>query len=390
MSLTVKQVEKLIREAKPGATSDGDGLILRVTEGGTASWQYRFTIHGKRRLMGLGSCSVTTLAEARDKAAEARKLVAAGTDPLIVKEVVPEVKAATFNEVAADYIKAHRTGWKNAKHAQQWENTLRDYAAPVFGDMAVGDVTTALVLKALQPIWTAKPETAKRVRNRIELVIDSARAQGLFQGQNPATWRGHLDKLLPKRTKASKGHHAAMAYGALPTFYAKLQAERGSLSATALRLTILTACRTSEVLQADWSEVDLQARIWTIPGARMKAGREHRVPLSDEAMLLLESLPTREGWLFPGARKDKPLSGMAMTMCLRKIGHGDVTVHGFRSTFRDWAAEETHHANVVAEMALAHAVGSAVEAAYRRGDLLDKRRVLMSDWAAFCAGKVAA
>lgn len=384
LSLTVKQVEKLIREAKPGATSDGGGLVLRVTDKGSTSWQYRYTLYGKRRLMGLGSTNVVTLAEARDKAAEARKLVAAGVDPLSVSKEKPEAKIVMFDDAAADYIASQKAGWKSAKHAQQWQNTLRDYASPVFGHLPVGQIDTALVLKALTPIWSSKPETAKRVRNRIELVLDSARARGLLSGPNPAAWRGHLDKLLPKRTKASKGHHAAMAYAALPAFYQRLQSERESLSAKALALTILTATRTSETLQADWSEFDLQARIWTIPAKRMKSGREHRVPLSGEAVRLVESLPTRSGWLFPGARKGKPLSGMSMAMCLRKIGPDDVTVHGFRSTFRDWAAEETHHPNVVAEMALAHTVGNAVEAAYRRGDLLEKRKVLMNDWAMFC------
>lgn len=384
MELKVKQVEKLIREAKPGATSDGGGLRLLVTSAGSVSWQFRYSIGSKRRVMGLGSSNVVTLAEARNKAAEARRQVAAGIDPLTLSTAKAEAKVVTFDTAASDYISSHKAGWKSAKHAAQWANTLRDYVSPVFGHLPVGDVTTEMVLKVLTPIWTEKPETAKRVRNRIELIVDSAKARGMAAGDNPARWRGHLDKLLPKRTKASKTHHAAMPYAALPAFYQQLQSERESLSAKALALTILTATRTSETLQADWSEFDLQARIWTIPAKRMKAGREHRVPLSGEAVRLVESLPTRSGWLFPGARKGKPLSGMSMAMCLRKIRPGDVTVHGFRSTFRDWAAEETHHPNVVAEMALAHTVGNAVEAAYRRGDLLEKRKVLMNDWATFC------
>jgi integrase len=393
MGLTVKTVEKIIREGKAGATADGDGLYLRITPQGSSSWQFRYTIAGKRRLMGLGGCGDVGLAEARDLAAEARKKLKQGIDPLEAKiqdEATQQAKLVTFEDLARDYIKLHRAGWKNAKHIQQWENTLRDYAFPKFGRKPIQEVDTALVLDALKPIWQEKPETANRVRNRIELVIDSARAQGLYQGSNPAAWRGHLDKLLPKRSRASRAHHAAMDYRKLPEFYEKLQTERDSLSATALALTILTACRTSEVLLADWAEFDLDAALWTIPAERMKAGKVHRVPLSTEAMRLLQSLPQRAGLVFPGQRKDRPLSNMAMTMCLRKLKHTDLTVHGFRSTFRDWAAEETHYANIVAEQALAHVVGNAVEAAYRRGDLLDKRRALMEDWATYCTQKPAA
>lgn len=392
MALTVKQVEKIVREAKPGPTADADGLRLLVTVTGSASWQYRYTVNGKRRVMGLGSYTDVGLAQARELAADARKLVSQGIDPLSHKaqlEAEAKAKRLTFKDVADEYIKLHRPGWKNAKHAQQWVNTLAQYVHPKIGGKLIEEVDTAMILSILKPIWLDKPETANRVRNRIELVIDAARAQGIYPGPNPAAWRGHLDKLLPKRSKASKGHHAAMDYRSLPEFYARLQAERSSLSATALALTILTACRTSEVLLADWAEFDLEAALWTIPAHRMKAGRPHRVPLSDEALRLLESLPTREGLLFPGQRKGKPLSNMAMTMCLRKLNHGDLTVHGFRSTFRDWAAEETHYANIVAEQALAHIVGNAVEAAYRRGDLLDKRRAMMADWAAYCTTRPA-
>lgn len=389
MGLTVKQVEKIIREAKPGATADGEGLYLRITPQGSSSWQYRYTINGKRRLMGLGGCADVGLAEARDLATDARKKVKQGIDPLEAKEEekAEQAKAVTFKDAADEYIKLHRDGWKNAKHGQQWENTLSQYVHPKFGAVPVHEVDTPMVLAVLKPIWQERPETANRVRNRIELVIDAARAQGIFTGSNPAAWRGHLDKLLPKRSKASKTHHAAMDYRKLPEFYARLKAERSSLSATALALTILTACRTSEVLLATWAEFDLAGGLWTIPGDRMKAGNPHRVPLSAEVVRLLESLPTREGLLFPGQRKGKPLSNMSMSMCLRKLQHADLTVHGFRSTFRDWAAEETHYPNIVAEQALAHVVGNAVEAAYRRGDLLEKRRALMADWAAYCTAK---
>lgn len=388
MGLTVKQVEKLIRDGAAALTSDGAGLSLRITPESNAYWVYRYTVEGKRRLMALGSCNDVGLAQARELASAVRVQVKQGLDPMAVKQAeVIQAKANTFKELAAEYIALQRSSWKNAKHAQQWVNTLEQYANTKIGDKPIADVTTADVLAILKPIWLEKAETANRVRNRIELVIDSARAQGIYTGTNPAAWRGHLDKLLPKRSRASRKHHAAMDYRKLSEFYARLRDERNSPSATALAVTILTACRTSEVLMSDWSEFDLTERLWTIPAERMKAGRPHRVPLSDEVMVLLESLPTREGYLFGGARKGKPLSNMSMTMCLRKLGHGDMTVHGFRSTFRDWAAEETHYPNIVAEMALAHTVGNAVESAYRRGDLLDKRRAMMADWAVYATRK---
>lgn len=396
MALTTKQVDKLIRDAQPGATADGDGLYLKVGPTGAASWQFRYQIDGKRRMMGLGACSVLTLAEARDKAAEARKQAKKGIDPLEARkaaEVAEKAAVTTFKDAALDYIEAHRSGWRNAKHGQQWENTLAQYAFPKIGDKPVGEIVTEDVLGVLKPIWRDKPETANRVRNRIELVLDAARAKGLATGINPAAWRGHLDKLLSKRSKASRTHHAAMDYRDLPRFFKRLTEDRDSLSALALQLTILTACRTSEVLLAEWSEFDIESRLWTIPGKRMKAGELHRVPLSDAALALLDTIMRKcggEGYLFPGARPGKPLSNMAMTMTLRKLGHGDLTVHGFRSTFRDWAAEETHYPNIVAEQALAHTVGNAVEAAYRRGDLLEKRRALMADWASYCTAKPAA
>lgn len=393
MGLTVKTVEKIIREGKAGATADGDGLYLRITPQGSSSWQFRYTIAGKRRLMGLGGCADVGLAEARELAAEARKKLKQGIDPLEAKiqdEVTQKAKQVTFEDAALEYIELHRAGWRNAKHEQQWRNTLRDYAFKKFGNRPIQEVDTSLVLDALKPIWQEKPETANRVRNRIELVIDSARAQGLYIGSNPAAWRGHLDKLLPKRSRASRAHHAAMDYRKLPEFYETLQTERDSLSATALALTILTACRTSEVLLAKWAEFDLDEALWTIPAERMKAGKAHRVPLSSEALRLLKTLPQKDVLVFPGQRKDRPLSNMAMTMCLRKLKLADLTVHGFRSTFRDWAAEETHYPNIVAEQALAHVVGNAVEAAYRRGDLLEKRRALMEDWATYCTQKPSA
>lgn len=392
MGFTSKQVDKMIREGKPGAYADDDGLYLKIGTTGAASWQYRYQINGKRRMMGLGSCANVGLAEAREKAADARKQVKQGIDPLEVKEAeqtAVKAKATTFRELATEYIADHRPGWRNAKHGQQWENTLAQYAFPKIGDKPIAEISTEDVLGILKKLWTEKPETASRLRNRIELVIDAGRAKGLSTAANPAAWRGHLDKLLPKRTKASKGHHAAMDYRELPAFYKRLTEDRDSLSSVALQITILTACRTSEVLLADWSEFDLDNRMWTIPGERMKAGKPHRVPLTDAVLKLLQGIKG-EGYVFPGARQGRPLSNMAMTMVLRRLGHPDLTVHGFRSSFRDWCAEETHYPNIVAEQALAHTVGNAVEAAYRRGDLLDKRRALMADWATYCTTKPAA
>lgn len=381
-NMTVKGVEKLLRERKPGARADGNGLYLKITPAGSASWQIRYQIDGTRRSMGLGSCQVVGLAEARQKALEARRLIQTGKDPLNSAKAADAGK--TFDDLAAEHIASHRTGWRNAKHAAQWEATLKTYASPIIGTKRPEDITTDDVVRILKPIWTEKPETATRVRGRIESVIDGALALGLRTAANPARWRGHLDKLLPKRGKQGKAHHPAMPYADLPAFYQRLCEERNSLSAEALKITILSACRTSEVLLARWDEFDLGARLWTIPGDRMKAGREHRVPLSDAALKLIQGLPTREGYLFPGARIGRPLSNMAMTMVLRKLGHADLTVHGFRSTFRDWAAEETAHPNIVAEMVLAHTLENKVEAAYRRGDLLEKRRRLMQDWADYC------
>jgi integrase len=389
MPLNVKQVEKLIREAKPGATADGFGLYLRITATGNASWQYRYQLQGTRRTMGLGACTAVTLADARTRAAEALGLVKSGKDPLKEREaqaLQAVKKTKTFKDVADEYIASHRHGWKNAKHAQQWENTLTQYVHPLLGSKQVDSITTNDVLAVLKPIWQTKAETAARIRSRIELVIDAARAHNLTDAPNPARWKGHLDKLLPKRSKTSKGHHSALDYQQMPALYQRLSAERDSLSATALAITILTACRTSEVLLADWAEVDLDTKIWVIPAKRMKAGNEHRIPLSNKVIALFERLPTREGYLFPGAKQGKPLSNMAMTMVLRKLGRDDLTVHGFRSTFRDWAAETTNYPNIVCEMALAHTIINAAEAAYRRGDLMERRRMLMNDWANYTTG----
>jgi len=390
--LNPKQVENL---AEPGTYEDGDGLRLVVKATGRKSWVLRYQLNGKRREMGLGSFPDVGLKAARLAAADQRKLLTAGTDPMAARDAGREAlraseraaaaKAITFKKAATDYIAAHRAGWKNAKHAQQWENTLATYADPIIGHLPVSEVATAHVLEILQPIWTTKTETASRVRNRIELVLDAAKARGLRGGENPARWRGHLDKLLPKRAKVrAVEHHTALPWPELPVFMDEL-AKHDALSYAAIRLTILTACRTSEVLGATWDEVDLESHTWTIPAARMKAGKDHRVPLSDAAQKVLGGLPRIDDspYLFPGARQGRPLSNLAMLMGLRRMGRGNLTMHGFRSTFRDWAAERTQYPREVCEMALAHKVAEGAEAAYWRGDIFEKRRALMVDWAQY-------
>jgi integrase len=292
----------------------------------------------------------------------------------------------SFSTVAAAYIAQHEKSWKNAKHSAQWTATLQKYAQPVIGALLVRDVTTAHVIKVLEPIWTTKTETASRVRSRIELVLDFATARGLREGPNPARWRGNLDAALPKASKLAKvQHHAAVAVDQMGVFVAQLRAQNG-MGARALEFAILTAARSGEVRNATWSELDLRAALWTVPASHMKAGREHRVPLSKPAIKLLEALPAGEpsDFLFPGLRG--PLSDMSLTAVLKRM-KVEATAHGFRSSFRDWVSEHTSHSSEVAEMALAHAVDDKVEAAYRRGDLFGKRMALMDDWAAFLEGK---
>ncbi|EIU5573144.1 TPA: tyrosine-type recombinase/integrase [Pseudomonas aeruginosa] len=391
--LNPRQVENL---ATPGTYEDGEGLRLVVKPNAKKYWVLRFQLDGKRREMGLGSFPDVGLKEVRLEASAKRRMLMDGIDPLAARDAEREAqratqqaeaaKAVTFKTVAADYIAAHRAGWKNAKHAQQWENTLKTYVYSIVRDLPVEAMTTEHVLNVLSPIWKTKPETAARVRNRIELVLDAAKARGLRQGENPARWRGHLDKLLPPRAKVKAvEHHPALPWAELPAFMAEIAAH-DDLTYKAMRMTILTACRTGEVLGANWDEFDLKAAVWTIPAARMKAAREHRVPLSDAVLALLETLPRVVGspYLFPSVRKGKHLSNMAMLMALRRMERTDITVHGFRSTFRDWAAEATHYPREVCEQALAHVRQDKTEAAYFRGDLFEKRRALMADWATYC------
>lgn len=389
--LSAVQVAKL---KEPGYYADGGNLYLQVAPGGSKSWIFRFTQEGKTREMGLGSVSTFSLAEARERAAEQRKLLADGKNPLAVKKQrvlerrLAEANIITFDQAAEKYIEAHEPSWKNAKHVAQWRTTLKVYASPVVGDLPVSQIDTALVLRILKPIWNDKTETATRLRGRIEHILDWARVQGYRSGENPAAWRGHLDKLLPAPRKvADAGHHAALPWKEIGSFMVELRKAPG-LAALLVELIILTATRTSEALLAQWSEFDLQEKLWTIPEDRMKNGKAHTVPLSDAVLSLLKRIKaetlTRDGdYLFPG-NKGKPLSNMAGLALLKRMGRHDITVHGFRSTFRDWCAEATDYPNHVAEMALAHGIDDKTEAAYRRGELLEKRRALMRDWAAYC------
>ena len=384
-----------VKHAKPGMHCDGGGLYLQAVTGASGairkSWLFRFVEKGRERQMGLGSLETVSLAQAREKAGECRRQRQEGVDPIDARNSQRAAAAAensklmTFDQCAAGYIAAHRAGWRNTKHALQWKNTLATYVSPVFGKLAVRAIDVGLVIKALEPIWSAKPETASRVRGRIEAVLDWAAARGFRDADNPARWKGRLDKLLPRRSKVrAVEHHAALPYDKVGSFMVELR-EREGVAARALEFAILTATRTSEVLGAQWSEIDFGAKVWTVPAGRMKGGREHRIPLASPAMAVLKRMAkAREGdHVFPGDRRAM-LSNMALLMLLRRMGHGDLTAHGFRSTFRDWAAERTHFPNEVVEMALAHAISDKTEAAYRRGDLFEKRRKLMEAWAAYC------
>jgi len=391
--LTALRVEK---QRKTGLYPDGNGVYLQVTLGADGSprksWLFRFRMQGRReRKMGLGAFPDVSLQEARDKASSARKFCKDGIDPVEsrkaerAKAKLADARSMTFNQCAKAYITAHRAGWRNVKHAAQWTSTLETYAGPIFGTLPVQTIDVGLVTKALEPIWSTKPETASRVRGRIESVLDWAKARGYRNGENPARWRGHLDHLLPARTKVRKVvHHAALPYREIGTFMAALR-ERAALAARALEFAILTAARTSEVINARWDEIDLQARVWTVPAERMKAGREHRVPLSDLAVGILNRMQEvrQNDHIFPGERRAS-LSNMSFLMLLRRMDRDDLTAHGFRSTFRTWAAECTRYPREIAEAALAHVVGDATEQAYQRGDVFEKRRELMDAWATYC------
>lgn len=349
----------------------------------------RVMIGQRRRDMGLGGYPDVTLAGAREAARRAREKIKAGIDPIEEARAArsqlraAQASALTFEQASRAYIASHEAGWRNAKHAQQWRNTLESYAYPLVGSLLVRDVALPHVISILEPIWLTKTETASRLRGRIEQVLDWATARGLRDGPNPARWRGHLDKMLPRPSKVARpGHHAALQLDGMAAFMKRLRAVAG-MGARALEFAILTAARSGEVRGATWSELDLTAAVWKVPAERMKSGKEHRVPLSPAALSLLEGLPhmAGEALIFPAPRGGQ-LSDMTLTAVLRRM-HVDAVPHGFRSTFRDWCSERTNYPNEVAEMALAHTIGDKVEAAYRRGDLFDKRRRMMHDWASF-------
>jgi integrase len=389
MPLTVKGIAKLTAR---GRYLDERGLYLQVLSPTNQSWVYRYERAGKEHWLGLGPVHAFRLEEARDRARKARQLLADGIDPLEAKRaeraarVLATAKIMTFKEATQQYHAGHEKQWSNPKHRAQFLSTLVDYAYPHIGHLPVSTIDTGMVLKVLEPIWLIKTETAVRVRGRMEKVLDWATVRGNRVGDNPARWRGHLDQVLPKPTKVTKPkHHQALPYGEMNDFMGRL-AKRPGIAARALEFTISTAARTGEVIGAKWDEIDLTAKVWTVPASRMKGDRDnsHRIPLNDKAMAALRSLPREAEFVFPGGSKGAPISNMAMATVLRRMGRDDVTVHGFRSAFRDWAGDEHNCPNHIVEMALAHVIGDKVEAAYRRSDLFDKRRRLMADWAAYC------
>lgn len=377
---------------KPGMWNDGLGLYLAVADSGSASWVYRYKIDRRPRQMGLGSLDDVGLASARELADAARKKAHAGIDPLAERKAaklatrVDRAKVMTFRQCAEAYIAAHQAGWRSAKHAQQWPHTLERFAYPVIGDLPVAEIDLHLVLKIIEPIWATKTVTASRVRGRIEAVLAWATTRGLRQGDNPAAWRGRLDTLLPRKEKvAPVEHHEALSYGQIGAFMARLRQEDGGV-ARALEFMILTATRTSETRLARWSEINLAERLWTVPAERMKMGKEHRVPLSDRAMEILAAQADlrQNDYVFAG-RHSAALADNLMLQLAKKLSGSNVTAHGFRSSFRDWAAERSSFPHEVCEMALGHVVGDAVERAYRRGDLLQKRHQLAEAWARYCS-----
>lgn len=383
------------RIVEPGLHAVGGvaGLHLQVLPSGGKSWLLRIVIGGKRREVGLGGFPDVPLALAREKAREVRETVQQGRDPIAERAAARSALAAqrgaeiTFDECAEKFIAAKSAEWRSAKHAAQWTATLTTYASPVLGTMQVRDIELAHIVKVLEKddFWTAKTETASRVRGRIESVLDWATVRGYRKGENPARWKGHLDKVLPAPKKVAKvEHHAALPVDEIGAFMRDLR-QREGIAARALEVLILTATRSGELRGMTWAEVNLDEAVWIVPAARMKAKREHRVPLSVRVIEVLRGLPVVAGGLvFPGMREGSPLSDMTLTAVLRRMGRGDLTAHGFRSTFRDWAAERTNYPRDVAEMALAHTIGDKVEAAYRRGDLFYKRTRMMEDWARFC------
>jgi integrase len=400
-ALTVRQI------AEPGLHPDGGGLHLQVSPSGTKSWILKFQLNRRARAMGLGSVHITSLAEARAARDAAHRLLRDGVDPIEVRKAelqrrrAEPPKTMTFREAAIACMKDLEAGWRNWKHAQQWPASLTEYAYPIIGDLPVQAIDTALVMNVLQQeihdegsgrlqLWRARPETASRLRGRIEAILDWAKVRKLRDGDNPARWRGHLDKLLPKKSRVAKVKpHSAIDYREIAAFMATLRTDEDDVGARGLEFAILTAARTGEVIGARWTEIDFKTAVWTVPGTRMKAGKEHRVPLSGAAMAILEG-EKKHAWgefvfMTPDAR---PLWVGALLHRLQRTGY-DVTTHGMRAAFKTWASERTSYATDAIELSLAHTVGSKVEAAYRRTDLFEKRRRMMDDWAEYC-GTVAA
>lgn len=374
------------RVTEPGLYNDGNGLYLRIAPGGSKAWQYRYRIGNRQRDMGLGGTDTVSLADARKSLIEWKAIWRNGEDPIEVRKARKRATATretlTFGEAAKRYIDAHSSGWKNAKHTAQWSSSLDMYAKPI-NNLPVEHIDTDLVMRCIKPIWNSKNETATRVRARIESVLGYAAVMGYRSGPNPALWRGHLSNLLPKPTKVrAVKHHTALPYQEVPEFIKRLRAMEG-IAPMALEFAILTAARTGEIIGATWDEIDGDQ--WAIPAERMKAGKTHRVPLSKRAVEILELMASirNSDFIFQGQRQGRPLSNMAMATVIKRMG-SDCTVHGFRSSFRDWTAEKTNTPNIVCEMALAHTIANAAEAAYRRGDLLEKRKTLMDSWANYC------
>jgi integrase len=396
--LAVKFTEK--DDLKPGLYHDGGGLYLQVSDRQTKAWVYRFMMTGRARKMGLGDFDLVSLKDARKKRDAAYSLVIDGVDPITDREtrkaaqVAETAKALTFKECAEGYIAAHRAGWKSIKHADQWTATLETYAYPVIGKMQVQMVETAHVMKIIEPIWKDKTETASRVRGRIEKILDRAKALKLRTGENPAAWRGHLDQVLaPKSQVSPVANHPALPYAELPEFMAKLRAKEG-VSARALEFTILTVARTGDTIGATRREIDKAEKLWTVPAARVKGKkgarkRDHVVPLIKQALAVLAEVPTEGVYIFPGGKEGAGLSNAAMSELLKGMGYSPdyATVHGFRSTFKDWCMDITEHGDELSEVALAHTIKSKTKAAYHRGVMLEKRRRMMADWAAYCDGK---
>jgi integrase len=385
---------KVEKAKQAGMYADGGGLYLRVADGGSKQWIFRYVVNGRLRDMGIGPCHTLTLVEARERATEARKLRLNGIDPISHKRaqqgaaVAAAAKAMTFRQCAQGFIRDNEAKWTNAKHRHAWESTLVKYVYPALGELPVGLIDTPLVLKVLKPLWKRIPETASRVRGRIESVLGWATVHHYRSGDNPARWQNHLEQALPSRSELVKvEHHPALPYMQMRDFMGKLRQD-SSIMARCLEFIALTVARLGEATNALWPEINLKARTWTIPADRMKAGKEHKVPLSDAAMAILKDMLAirQSDYVFPGYKQGRPLGHNVLPVLVKRVSGMDITVHGLRSTFRDWAAECTSFPNEVVEMALAHAIPNAVEAAYRRGDLFAKRAELMQAWANYCGG----